>query len=74
MRIARREKNRSNAVSHVDSRRDKNGKRVKPKKRWPPGKWYAKPSGKKVYEPPPPVYRPLPGQAGYVAGVGAGGE
>ena len=72
MTIARRARNRSKEILHSDSRRNKKGERVKPKNRWPPGRWYVRPSGKKAYVPPPPVYRPLPGQAGYVEGAGAG--
>jgi len=68
MTIARRERKRNKDVLHVDSRRDKKGRKVPPSKRWPPGKWYVKPSGKAKREKAAPVYRPLPGQDGYIEG------
>jgi len=68
MTIARREKNRNKDILHSDPRRDKKGRKVPPPKRWPPGKWYVKPPVKKKREKAAPVYRPLPGQEGYVSG------
>merc|ERR1719502_2672894 len=44
MTIARRERKRSKEISHLDTRRDKHGKRVSPSKRWPPTKWYVPPA------------------------------
>jgi len=68
MTIARRKQRRSKAVLHSDPRRDKLGNKVHPKKRWPPGKWFVPPPTKKKREKAAPVYRPLPGQEGYVEG------
>lgn len=68
MTIARRDKNRSKEISHLDTRRDKDGKRVKPGKRWPPRKWFVRIPHKKSKGPAEKVFRPMPGQEGYVEG------
>ena len=68
MTIARREKNRNKDILHSDPRRDKKGRRVRTQKRWPPRKWFAPQEKKREKQERVKVYRPLPGQDGYVAG------